>query len=95
MERGEMAWYAVNAAYWGLLLALMVHCLFLMVGCGSTAEADQGGRFEYDRMGAGPYNNWYSSTYVLTDNETGQQWVVVTTEKGAAMSPLDDGEVDE
>lgn len=93
VDRGDMAWYAMNAAYWGLVLALLGHCLFLMVGCGSIAEADQGGRFEYDRIGAGPYK--HSSTYVLTDNETGQQWVVVTTEKGAAMSPLDDGEADE
>ena len=74
-----------------LMAFVVASAIMGLTGC-ESAEADQGGRFEYDRMSAGPYNNWYSSTYVLTDNETGQQWVVVTTEKGVAMSPLDDGE---
>jgi len=70
--------------------ALLLFAL-LTVGCGTTelAEATGGDRFKFEYAGAttGGFTSAYA--WVMTDTETGHQWVLLcATDGGMVIEPL-------
>lgn len=79
------------------LMAMFVLLLIAVVvsGCSKEAvaeSADEQARFEVEYVGkgdSGPLMLDYMAVDVVTDTETGQQWVVVCTDNGTAMAPIE------
>lgn len=58
----------------------------LLCGCGGSDQAESTERFIIIFKERSPY---YLSRYILQDNETGQQYIVLTSSNGGiAMTPL-------
>lgn len=68
-------------------------CTCTLASCGSD-EVQRSQRFEVSRWtvygGSLDYDHMIVNT--VTDTETGQKWLVVTTNHGAAIAPIDEKE---
>lgn len=78
----------------GTLVALaLCGCTCGIVGCTSReAEAEQPSRFDVECVtshGKAYYLD-HMTVDLVTDKETGQRWLVVCTEHGVAMAPLEE-----
>jgi hypothetical protein len=71
MDRKRIGWASLIALV--LLMAMMV---MVLTGCGprseSESETEKGYRFSVEKV----YSDTYSALYLITDKETGKQWVV-------------------
>lgn len=71
-------------------------CTCTLASCGSdeVEEVQWPQRFEVSRGtihgGSLDYDHMIVNT--VTDTETGQKWLVVTTNNGAAIAPMEEGE---
>lgn len=76
-----------------LVMLALCGCTCGIVGCASgEVEAEQPSRFdvEYVTSHGKAYHLDYLSVDLITDKETGQRWLVVCTEHGVAMAPLEE-----
>lgn len=75
----------------GVLIVLaLCGCTCGLAGCAETeASAEQSSRFEVE-TNLLAFGNTFAVD-ILTDTETGRQWVVVCTAHGVAMTPLEGG----
>ena len=73
-----------------LAAAALCICACSLTGC-ERAEAEQDERWRYESVAYVPWS--MDRTYVLTDSETGRQWIVVSGGHGVAIAPAggDDG----
>lgn len=85
-----------NIAGWSFLAMIVLLAIAVAVsGCSGGREvaeaAETPARFEVEAVGK--TNNIamldYMAVDVVTDTETGQQWVVVCTTHGTAMAPIE------
>lgn len=66
-----------------LSLALLVSGF--VIGCGSGTRAEDNG-FNMEYLGS-DLINWVGDFYLYEDEETGVEYIVYTTDKGAAITP--------
>lgn len=72
-------------------------CTCTLASCGSDEaqwEAQWSQRFEVSRgtIHGGSFDIDHMIVNTVTDTETGQKWLVVTTNHGAAIAPIDEKE---
>lgn len=71
-------------------------CTCTLASCGSdeVEEAQWSQRFEVSRgtIHGGSFDIDHMIVNTVTDTETGQKWLVVTTNHGAAIAPMEEGE---
>lgn len=83
----------IKRAVFGVLIALaLCGCTCSLAGCASQeAKTGQESRFKVEfNAGHGSLSALdYMAVDLITDTETGQQWVVVCTTHGTAMAPID------
>lgn len=76
-----------------LVTLALCGCTCGIVGCTNRkAEAEQPSRFdvEYVTSHSKAFYLNHMTVDLITDKETGQQWLVVCTEHGVAMAPLEE-----
>ena len=71
-------------------------CTCTLASCGSdeVEEVQWSQRFEVSRgtIHGDPFDLDHMIVNTVTDTETGQKWLVVTTNHGAAIAPIDEKE---
>ena len=82
--------YTIVWALYSVLVALVLAILLSMLfGCDANkAEASVESRWKYECVHIGMYCN----TNLLTDSETGQQWIVVFSNQGVAIAPYEEAD---
>lgn len=86
MRRKNNPWVALVAA---LLLALIL--VFTLTDCGAAEAAEPGTtenlpRFVVERLDT---NVVYAATYIITDTETGVQYLMVRHQQGTGLTKLE------
>lgn len=85
-----MAW--VRRAVFGVLITLaLCGCTCGLAGCTSAeAKTSRGSRFdvEYIATNSNDFMLDHMVVDLITDTETGRQWMVVCTNHGVALTPL-------
>lgn len=84
----------VKKLAFGILMTLaLCGCTCTLAGCASAeAKTGQESRFEvefYESHGSA-FALDYMAVDLITDTETGRQWMVVCTSQGVALAPLEE-----
>lgn len=87
MRRKHNPLLAVVASF--LLAAILVLLCAVSAGCAATDQEDHADRITFTNAGSGS-NAKYA--YILTDTETGVQYLLVKTPTGTALTVLQPGE---
>lgn len=79
----------IRKAVVALCLVLgLAGCTCTLAACGAdVAEAQQDSRFVVDE-----WDSQHLFITIMTDTETGREWVVVATYNGVAIAPIDEKE---
>lgn len=84
----------VRRAVFGVLVALtLCGCTCTLAGCTSAeAKTGQGSRFEVEfyKSHGSAFALDYMAVDLIRDTETGRQWMVVCTDHGVALAPLEE-----
>lgn len=72
-----------------LLAVILVLLCAVSAGCAATDQEDYSDRITFTCVGSGGNGKW---AYILTDTETGVQYLLVKTPTGTAMTVLQPGE---